>query len=116
ERERDDEERRGPAGAHVPADGGDADVGAERVERAAGEVENLLHAEDDLKPGRDEEQDGRVKETAEQDVDDVGRQTFQPLIQSKSFEPAGFIACLVETISIGLMVTKSYAFLCVVIP
>ena len=34
-------------------------------------------------------------------------QTFQPLIQSRSLEPAGFIAVLVETISMGLMVTKS---------
>ncbi len=35
------------------------------------------------------------------------RYTFQPLIHSSSFEPAGFIAVLVETTSMGLMVTKS---------
>ncbi len=34
-------------------------------------------------------------------------QIFQPLIQSKSFAPAGFIACFVDTVSTGLMVTKS---------
>ena len=34
-------------------------------------------------------------------------QAFQPLIQSRSLEPAGFIAVLVETTSMGLMVTKS---------
>src|SRR6266540_983461 len=35
------------------------------------------------------------------------RQIFQPLIQSRSLVPAGFIARLVETTSIGSMVTKS---------
>jgi hypothetical protein len=34
-------------------------------------------------------------------------QIFQELIQSKSFVPGGFIACLVETTSTGLIVTKS---------
>ena len=33
--------------------------------------------------------------------------TFQPLIHSKSFDPAGFIACLVDTTSIGSIVAKS---------
>ena len=34
-------------------------------------------------------------------------QIFQESIHSKSFVPAGFMACLVETTSMGLMVTKS---------
>ncbi len=34
-------------------------------------------------------------------------QIFQPLIHSRSLEPAGFMAVLVETTSMGLMVTKS---------
>jgi hypothetical protein len=34
-------------------------------------------------------------------------QIFQELIQSNSLLPAGFIACLVDRISIGSMVTKS---------
>src|SRR5262245_15047738 len=34
-------------------------------------------------------------------------QIFQLLIHSRSLEPAGFIAVLVDTTSIGLMVTKS---------
>ena len=34
-------------------------------------------------------------------------QTFQPAIQSMSFAPEGFIACFVDTTSIGSIVTKS---------
>ena len=34
-------------------------------------------------------------------------QIFQELIQSKSFVPVGFIACLVDTTSTGVIVTKS---------
>jgi hypothetical protein len=34
-------------------------------------------------------------------------QIFQPAIQSISLEPAGFMPCLVETTSSGLIVTKS---------
>ena len=35
---------------------------------------------------------------------------------SKSFVPGGFIACLVEMTSTGLIVAKSYEFLWVVMP
>jgi hypothetical protein len=70
-----------------------------------------------LETGGDQEQHRRVKEPAEENVDGVGDgYTFQPLIHSKSFDPAGFIACFVETISMGSIVTKSYPFLWVVIP
>ena len=37
----------------------------------------------------------------------AGDQIFQEPIQSMSFAPAGFMPCLVETTSIGSMVTKS---------
>src|SRR5262249_41396877 len=129
-------------------DGGQARVGAQRVEGAAGKIEDLLHAEHDLKPRRDQEENGGVEYTAHQDVDEVRRhdkdacsispsprplprgerelrcpsplwgegrvrgrgrpgQIFQLLIHSISLEPAGFMAVLVDTTSIGLMVTKS---------
>jgi hypothetical protein len=46
----------------------DAEIGAERVERAAGEVEDLLHAEHELQPGGRQKQDGGVKHAADQNV------------------------------------------------
>ena len=97
------------------------------------EVEDPLDAEDDLQPRRDQEEDGGMEGAAHDHADEVGghgreiyalpspgplprrgegrvgaaTQIFQELIQSRSLEPAGFIAVLVETTSTGLMVTKS---------
>jgi hypothetical protein len=39
----------------------DAEISAERVERSAREIDDLLHAEHKLKSGGDQEQDGGVK-------------------------------------------------------
>ena len=50
------------------SDEGNAEVGAERVERPAGEIEDFLHAEHQLQPGGDQEQDGGVEHAAEQDI------------------------------------------------
>ncbi len=47
---------------------GDAEIGAERVERAAGEIDDLLHAEHELQAGGDQKQDGGVKHAADQDI------------------------------------------------
>ena len=49
-------------------DEGDAEIGAERIERAAGEIDDLLHAEHELQAGGDQEQDGGVKHAADQDI------------------------------------------------
>src|SRR5215468_1447415 len=54
-------------------DGGDAGVGAQRVEGAAGKIEDLLHAEHDLEARGHEEEDGGVEHTAHQNIDEVGR-------------------------------------------
>ena len=64
-----DEQRRRNPGAERPPDRGDAEVRAERVERPAREVQDLLHAEDELEPRGDEEQDGGVEDAAEDDRD-----------------------------------------------
>jgi len=53
------------------ADRRDAGVGAEGVEGAARQVEDLLDPEDELEPGRDQEQDGGVEDAAHQDVDEA---------------------------------------------
>ena len=50
------------------ADEGDAEIGAQRVERAAGQIDDLLHAEHELQPGGDQEQHGGVKHAAGKDV------------------------------------------------
>ena len=46
----------------------DAEVGAERIERAARQVDDLLHAEHELQPGGDQKKHGGVEDAAEQDV------------------------------------------------
>ena len=67
----DDEERGRAPGRGERGDGGDAGVGAEGVERPAGEVEDLLYAEDHLQSGSDQEEDGGVEDAAHEDVDEV---------------------------------------------
>src|SRR5207245_5421983 len=57
--QRKNEERGRAARLGIPGDRGDADVGAERVKGAAREVEDLLHAEDDLQPRRHQKQYAR---------------------------------------------------------
>src|SRR2546422_868684 len=69
--QRRDEQRGRPARLQVPADRRDPDVGAERVEGAAREVEDLLHAEDDLESRRHQKQNAGVEHAAEHNVDDV---------------------------------------------
>ena len=49
-------------------DKGDAEIRAERVERSAGQIDDLLHAEHELQAGRDQKQNGGVKHAADQDV------------------------------------------------
>jgi hypothetical protein len=66
-----DEERRRPAVADEELDGGDAGVGAQRIEGPARQVEDLLDAEDHLQAGRDQEKDGGMEDAAHQYVDEV---------------------------------------------
>jgi hypothetical protein len=68
------EQRGRQAGAQRPRHRRDADVGAQRVERAAGEVEDPLHAEDELQAGGDEEQPGGVEGAAERDAQELLQQ------------------------------------------
>ena len=105
--QRHDEQPGRPAGAGVPRHRRHARVGAQRVERAAGEVEDPLDPEDHLESRRHEEQDGGVEDAAQQDADGARDQIFQLSIQGRSLAPAGFMAVLVDTTSIGSMVTKS---------
>ena len=56
-----------PAASRI-AHEGDAEIGAQRIERAAGEIDDLLHAEHELQPGGDQKQDGGVEHAAEQDI------------------------------------------------
>src|SRR3989442_203023 len=78
------EERGGPAGLGIRGAGGEADVGAERVKGAAREVEDLLHAEDDLQPRRHQKQNARVEHAAHHEVDDVSGHTKRALRSSRS--------------------------------
>ena len=58
------------AGLQRQIDEGDAEVGAQRIERAAREVDDLLHAEHQLQPGGHQKQHGGMENAAEQDVAD----------------------------------------------
>ena len=71
QRQGDDEERRRPAVRGEVRDGRHAGVRAQGVERPAGQVEDLLHAEDHLQSRGHEEEDGGVEHTAHQDVHEV---------------------------------------------
>ena len=80
-------------------DDGNAEIGAKRIERAAGKIENFMHAEDELQPGRDQKEDGGVKHAAEQNVSESGHRSrldppqtlkFAVLIHSQKLAPAGF--------------------------
>ena len=66
--EDDEEQRRRQPGAERPRHRGDAEVRAQRVEGAAGQVEDLLDAEDELQPRRHQEQHGGVEDAAEHDA------------------------------------------------
>src|SRR5215467_3450479 len=69
-------------------DGGDARVGTQRVEGSAREVEDFLHTEDHLKPRRDEEEDGGVKHTAHEDIDEVRRHRRGVYSMTRSARPS----------------------------
>ena len=58
------------SGIDCPADGADAEVGAECVERATGEVDNLLHPENELQPGGNQKQHRGVEHAAEKDIEE----------------------------------------------
>jgi hypothetical protein len=78
--EHDQKQGRGQSRTQRPRHRRDAEVRAQGVEGAAGQVQDALHAEDELESGRDEEQPGGVEYAAEQDAEEA--QAFQPLIQS----------------------------------
>ena len=59
--------RRQPS-VHRKRDQRDAEVGAERVERAAGQVDDLLHAEHELQPGRDQKKHSGMENAAEKEI------------------------------------------------
>jgi hypothetical protein len=46
----------------------DAEIGAERIERAAGQIDDLLHAEHELQAGGDQKQNGGVKDAADENI------------------------------------------------
>ena len=52
-----------------PGERRDAEIGADRVERAARQIDDLLDAENDLQPARDQKKDGGVECAADQNVD-----------------------------------------------
>src|SRR5262249_58491123 len=64
---RQDQPRR-EAETRSKSDEGNAEIGAERVERSAGEIEDFLHAEYELQAGGDQKQHGGVEDAAEQDI------------------------------------------------
>ena len=72
------EQRGRDAGLERPVDRGDAEIGPERVERAAREVHDLLHAEHELQPGGHEKKNGGVKDAADEDVEEGSQMTGFP--------------------------------------
>ena len=64
------------------ADRGDAEIGAERVERAAGEIDDLLHAEHELQPGGHEKQHRGVEGPAEDDIHKLSHASDRHLARS----------------------------------
>src|SRR5438445_412937 len=70
---RHDEERRRPSVPREVGDGRHARVRAQRIEGAAGQIEDLLNSEDDLQTGGDQEEDGGMEHTAHQHIDEVRR-------------------------------------------
>ena len=76
----------------------DAEIGPQRIERAAGQIDDLLHAEDELQPGRNQKQDGGMKDAAEKEIGEAGhravpdRQTLNCAVfsHSQKLAPAGF--------------------------
>src|SRR5262249_9249616 len=52
-----------------PGQRGDAEIGTQRVERAASEIDDLLDTEDNLQPGGDQKENGGVEYAADQDIE-----------------------------------------------
>ncbi len=61
-----------------------ADIGAEHVEAAVGEVHDAGDAEDDRKPGRHEEQGGRAGQARQELDDDEAHRASQPAAAGRS--------------------------------
>ena len=62
------EQQRRHAEFERQADGGDAEIRAQRIERAARQIDDLLHAEHELQPGGHQKQYRGVERPAEDDV------------------------------------------------
>jgi len=82
--ENEGKDRRRCAGRQRPAHRRHTRVRAQRVERAAGEVQDLLDAEDELQTGGDQEQHGGVEDAAEHDVEALRDQGAGGLTRSTS--------------------------------
>ena len=52
-----------------PGERCDAEIGADRIERTARQIDDLLDAENNLQSARDQKKDGGVKCAADQNVD-----------------------------------------------
>ncbi len=101
---------------------GDAEIGPERVERTAGEIDDLLDAEDELQARGNQEQDGGMEDAADRDIGECRHafsadQTLNCAVfsHSQKLAPAGFCRSAEYIVSIraGSSVTKSYLLSCV---
>src|SRR5262249_42678881 len=113
-------------------------ISAQRQEQGPGEITRLRHSEDELQSGGDQEQDGGVKDAADENVGEgdhldlhrsaqkLLRRRAKPLrdqilncavlIQSQKLAPGGFCRSAAYMLSNVPSVTKSYLLLWVVRP
>src|SRR5262249_34374616 len=134
---RHDQPGRKPGGEGITHDA-HSEIGTERVDRAAGKIEDLLHPENELQPGGNQEQDGGVKHAAEENIGErdhpcttrpqssidarcdsaLGDQTLNlaVLIQSQKLAPGGFCRSLAYIVSRLPCGTESYLFVGGVLP